>query len=88
MKNIEIDKTILPADFIWFNLCGKLRFGKRKHRGSLEDSLKTSKAITEREFMNMIGDYHPYWFDKRVRQVMFIANDLEHAKWSWLFIQL
>lgn len=65
-----------------------IKFGKRKHRGALKDSLKTAVIISEGEFFYCLPHYHFYAYDERCRQIMFISNDLEHAEWSWLFIEI
>lgn len=60
-------------------------YGKRQHRGLLQDSLKTTVTISEQEFGELFADYHYYGFDKRCNQILFINTD---KVYTWLFIEL
>ena len=65
-------------------------FGKREHRGSLQESLNTSVQITEQEFRDLLydknNDYKYYCYDNRCNQILFLGKyDL---KYLWLYIQL
>lgn len=66
------------------------KFGKRKHRGGLDESLATSVQITEEEFKELLNnkdnDYTYYCFDNRCNQILFCGKyELEYM---WLYIQL
>jgi hypothetical protein len=65
-------------------------FGKREHRGGLEESLKTSVEITEQEFKELLNnpdnDYKYYCFDNRCNQILFCGK--YELDYMWLFIQL
>lgn len=68
----------------------KIKFGKRKHRGALQDSLDTSVEIYEEEFKNLIRDknngYNYYCFDNRCNQILFLGK--YELDYMWLYIQL
>lgn len=70
----------------------KARYGGRMHRGGLDESLKTTKYISQQDFEERLKDYHFYTFDSRCNQVIFIINDLEKSainnEWTFLFIEI
>ena len=65
-------------------------FGKREHRGGLDESLATSVQITEQEFKELLNDknndYQYYCYDSRCKQILFCGK--YGLKYMWLFIQL
>ena len=67
-----------------------ITYGKRKHRGSLEESLKTKKEISEDEFEKLLPEYKYYAFDKRVNQILFIHKNIQKTfdRYTWLYIQI
>lgn len=65
--------------------CYFLKYGKRKHRGGLQESLETTCFISEREFQQCLSSYDYYCFDDRCNQILFINTDEE---FTWLFIEI
>lgn len=67
----------------------RCKFGLRKHRGGLKESLETIKYISEDEFKRILPKYEYYAFDERVNQVMFLHKHFmkKVVKYDWLFIQ-
>lgn len=68
----------------------KVTYGKREHRGGLQDSLDTAVEITKEEFENLLKDksnnYTYYCFDERCNQVIFLGN--YELKYMFLYIHL
>lgn len=50
-----------------------------KHRGSLDDALKTKRKISSEVFFYLYHKYNYrfYCYDKRIRCVRFIISDME-----------
>lgn len=65
----------------------KVKYGKRKHSGGLQDSLNTSEYINENEFNELVKEYDYYAYDERCNQVLFIAKDMKR-EYIWLFIEI
>lgn len=68
----------------------EVTYGKRKHRGGLQESLNTSVEISVEKFKELLNDKHNnynfYGYDSRCKQILFCGNyDLEYM---WLYIQL
>lgn len=66
------------------------KFGKREHRGSLNESLTTSIQINEEEFKELLNNrdnkYKYYCFDNRCNQILFCGK--HELEYMWLFIQI
>lgn len=63
-----------------------LKYGYRQHKSTLEESLKTSVAISSRSFDNHLqsGRFRFYCYDERCNQILWLSDDTE----MWLFIEL
>ena len=67
----------------------KIKFGFRHHRGTLKESLKTQRYISEGLFNSLLLDYAYYGFDNRVNQLLFVIRDMDKVERpTWLFIEL
>ena len=62
-----------------------IKYGKREHRGSLEDSLKTKKTISEKTFQKLLKNYNYYCYDSRCNQILFINTKLQY---TWLYMEI
>lgn len=62
-----------------------IKYGKREHRGTLEESLKTKKEITDKEFSILVNYYTYYGYDNRCNQILFINIKKEY---TWLYIEV
>ena len=87
MTNIE---KVYLKDIIIYTDGGKkwfmeISYGQRKDRGSLEESLKTSRNISKSMFAWLLDKYIFYGYDSRCNQILWITKNNDYR---WLFIQL
>ena len=62
----------------------KIIYGIRKQRRTLEESLKTKKIISYKEFKKILKDYKYYGYDKRCNQQLYININLQY---TWLYME-
>lgn len=67
-----------------------ISYGIRQHCGSLNESLRFSKLISESTFKNFLYEksfgFKYYAFDKRCNQILFLGI-IDNCS-TWLFIQI
>lgn len=68
----------------------KISYGKREHRGGLNESLETAIEISEEEFKELLEDknngYEYYCYDDRCNQIIFLGN--YELDYMFLYIQI